>query len=157
MNFIYNLYEQCRMKKIYIVSHTETYNGYSLNGIKHGYGTVFYTDGSSYSGYFKYGKYSGDGVLKKENGDLMVGEWDNGFILVGEYVFSNGDVYHGSFVDNKINGYGVRTYVNGWVFTGSFVDGEPNGVKPLDEIIKLHREINELKREKIILILKNQK
>jgi hypothetical protein len=39
------------------------YEGYKLNGLKHGYGKFFYQDGGLYEGNWKFGKMEGVGKL----------------------------------------------------------------------------------------------
>jgi hypothetical protein len=46
--------------------------------LRHGQGTRYYGDGSIFQGQFQYGKSDGAGVLKRLNGDQVVGDFYSG-------------------------------------------------------------------------------
>lgn len=64
-------------------------------------------------------------TITYENGDTYVGEHD-GFVPNGEgtlTVLDTGDVYSGTFISGKMNGYGVITYGQGDRYEGNLRDG----------------------------------
>jgi hypothetical protein len=79
------------------------------------------------------GKATGKGILQwYRNGKptgRYEGQYRNGHMDDGKglYVFANGDVYEGDFVDGKRTGKGKDTLHNGDVYEGEFVDSEWNG------------------------------
>jgi hypothetical protein len=46
---------------------------------------------------------------------------------VGEFKFSNGNVYEGEFKADRINGQGRYTYSEGHVYEGNWKDGDIRG------------------------------
>lgn len=73
-----------------------TYEGAWLNGMRHGYGTQVWIDGSKYLGEWKYNEANGQGKL----------------------YHSDGDVYEGAWLNDKANGKGVYNHSNGAKYTG---------------------------------------
>jgi len=61
------------------------YEGYFINGVKEGYGELYFNDGKIYKGNFKNNCMDGKGLLK----------------------FNNGDSFYGIFKNNKIFGFGT--------------------------------------------------
>ena len=52
------------------------YEGYKLNGMRHGKGKFYYQDGGSYDGEWKFNKMSGFGTLYyRSNKKAYEGEW----------------------------------------------------------------------------------
>tara|TARA_Y100000385_G_scaffold267140_1_gene302995 strand:+ start:710 stop:2320 length:1611 start_codon:yes stop_codon:yes gene_type:complete len=45
----------------------------------------------------------------------------------GKYIFKNGDIYNGTFIEGEINGYGSYKKMSGVVLTGKFTSGIING------------------------------
>lgn len=76
------------------------YFGYTLNGMRHGYGKTEYYSGSYLIGNWKRDKLNGFGFLRLNNGDTFSGFFKNsklnGFV---EYVSTAGVVHHGEMVD----------------------------------------------------------
>jgi len=110
----------------------------TLNWLKRpGKALVTYADGSTFEGTFneermKHGV--GTYTWKKpaeEDGDEPVvkatytGDYWNGKKQgVGKMTFPNGDIFHGQWKDNQMNGEGTYIYkATGDIFTGTFVDG----------------------------------
>ena len=85
--------------------HLGKYRGKFKNDRASGQGTVWYNDGSYYSGEFKEG--AADGGGKK--------------------IWSNGDTYHGNFKRNRPHGNGTVEEQDGTIYNGTFVNGEANG------------------------------
>jgi hypothetical protein len=48
-----------------------------MQGMKHGKGTQWWTDGSNYHGDWKFNKASGIGILHHADGDIYEGEWSD--------------------------------------------------------------------------------
>jgi hypothetical protein len=67
------------------------YIGQWKNGNKHGYGKLYFPDGSAYSGYFKNNSAKGKGRLMHSNSDVYIGDW-------------NDDKAHGTGTYHSING-----------------------------------------------------
>ena len=64
--------------KFYIFDGGKRYKGeWNLNGEPHGFGVLFYTDGSKYEGEFRFGKQEGYGRILHHNGDVYYGKWTN--------------------------------------------------------------------------------
>ena len=63
------------------------YNGQWKGGIRHGNGTMIWTDGARYEGEWSYNMASGN----------------------GKFYHSDGDIYDGKWANNKAMGYGVYT------------------------------------------------
>ena len=54
------------------------YEGYKMNGMRHGYGRFFYQDGGRYEGEWKNNKMNGQGKLFYQSNKLAYdGEWLN--------------------------------------------------------------------------------
>jgi hypothetical protein len=77
------------------------YYGYTLRGIRHGYGTyVWYS------------------------GDIYVGDWKNGVQDgFGTYTWSDGENYVGEWKNGDYNGFGIYTYADGTVKRGQWENG----------------------------------
>jgi len=97
------------------------YHGYWENDRRHGEGVFTYKNGDIYSGWWKYGAKTGKGTfIAKETGMKMVGDWENGEIVTGQWVYPNGLYYKGTFKGNKPTGEGTWFCKNGNVVQGSF-------------------------------------
>merc|ERR1712142_1128852 len=76
-------------------------------GVMQGYGTLFWKDGSHYSGQFVNNSKSGEGTLFYANGDIFTGQWaDEAKAGQGKYMFSKGGDYNGGFSSGAFNGDG---------------------------------------------------
>jgi hypothetical protein len=122
------------------------------DGKKHGIGTMYYSNGSSfegqwergkigkhgsyryattgsvYEGEFLDGKQNGKGKITFENGDIYEGDWVNGKRKgYGEYYFNiTGDKYCGNYND-LADGEGTYTFANGDRYVGQFNRGQCHG------------------------------
>jgi uncharacterized protein (TIGR02145 family) len=90
-----------------------------------GRGTLKWTSGSEYQGYFVnahkwgFGKYTyTEGDIKSYEGEWIYNDW-NGY---GICYYSNGDIYEGDFVQNKRQGFGKLTKKDGSIITGYFAN-----------------------------------
>ena len=107
------------------------YEGEYKNQIPNGLGT-FYSDEKDdfkYTGQFKDGKFHGQGVLTKGNGDSYQGEYKNGLIHGrGTYLYRGGDVYEGQFKNGKREGKGSYfELLKGEKFIGYWFNGQKDG------------------------------
>ena len=106
------------------------YNGFWENGRRHGEGIFKYPNGDSYSGWWRFGVKEGAGTYYfAETGMKMVGDWQEGTIVHGKWVYPNGMYYEGNFQDNKPNGEGEWHFPNGNVCKGAHLQKK----KELDE------------------------
>lgn len=97
------------------------YHGYWENGRRHGEGRFTYKNGDVYSGWWKYGEKQGYGTyIFKETGMKMTGEWTNGQLLQGQWIYPNGVYFQGSFERNKPKGPGTWFFKNGNTLEGTF-------------------------------------
>ena len=121
------------------------YTGETQGGDAHGYGAMFYKDGSVYYGHIDHNVYSGQGVYidmkdggKKKSGiykhgslaqpmdekefDLIYGS-KNGY---GIKLTQNGR-YQGNLEGGLPNGQGMMDYYSGMLYVGEFADGKADG------------------------------
>ena len=131
------------------------YEGDYKEGKKEGKGLFFLGTGDVYSGCFSQDCFHGNGTLKKENGDIITGEWQRGrsegkveitytsagesfvgdmvageFYGKGKFQYSKkkgGGYYDGNWVKGKKHGSGVRIYADGSKFVGNFFENEIHG------------------------------
>jgi len=103
-----------------------TYLGYFAEGKRGGKegeadGTFTYVNGDTYVGQWSKGKKHGRGTYTyASDGTKLVGEWENGKITTGRWVFPNGTFYSGRFRYNKPFGKGVWVFNNGNQLTGAY-------------------------------------
>ena len=89
-----------------------------------GYGTRE-VDGTYYEGYMLNGLYHGQGTLWWPDGNIYAGNFDNHYMSgYGVFYWNNGDVYEGEFLDNLFHGKGKITFANGSVQSGTWKNGE---------------------------------
>lgn len=116
-----------------------TYLGYctaGMRGSKQGAdgapadGTFTYASGDIYVGQWKSdgnkpGKKHGKGSYSyAKDGTKLVGDWVEGKIVSGEWIFPNGTFYSGKFRYNKPWGKGVWVFKNGNQLTGEYIQKE---------------------------------
>eukprot|EP00747_Dinoflagellata_sp_TGD_P161700 gnl/TRDRNA2_/TRDRNA2_178461_c0_seq1.p2 gnl/TRDRNA2_/TRDRNA2_178461_c0~~gnl/TRDRNA2_/TRDRNA2_178461_c0_seq1.p2 ORF type:complete len:272 (+),score=75.63 gnl/TRDRNA2_/TRDRNA2_178461_c0_seq1:95-910(+) len=91
-------------------------------------GTFTYLNGDVYSGAWCGGKKHGKGTYSyAKDGTKLVGEFENGKIVSGKWIFPNGTFYSGQFRYNKPFGKGVWVFKNGNQLTGEYEQKEqPN-------------------------------
>merc|ERR1712118_474045 len=84
-------------------------------------GTFTYCNGDVYVGQWKEGKKHGIGTYAfKEDRSKMKGEWVEGKLAFGQWVFPNGTFWSGKFRYNKPHGKGVWVFPNGNQLTGEY-------------------------------------
>ena len=121
------------------------YEGQWKNNLKDGIGKMTFGTDAEYTGHFTEGKRCGEGVykylktkdlysgswkngLKHGKGTFIfydtkmkiVGDWFNGQIIKGRWIFANGTYFEGKFENNYPKGEGVWHFVNGNVVKGEF-------------------------------------
>lgn len=88
-------------------------------------GTFSYCNGDVYVGQWVAGKKHGAGTYTyAKDQTKLVGDWEQGKIKSGKWVFPNGTFYTGSFRYNKPHGKGVWVFKNGNQLTGEYVQKE---------------------------------
>ena len=76
-----------------------------------------------YKGYAIDGVPNGEGLLKKDNGDVYEGEFEDGYLTgKGKILLVEGDVYEGEWDGGRFNGHGKMTSASGDVFEGEWDD-----------------------------------
>ena len=104
------------------------YEGEVRNGLYHGQGTLYLTDGAKYEGQFADGKFHGQGTLYYADGGKYIGEFKEGNKHgQGTRYWPDGDKYEGEFENDHFNGQGIKYYANGDKYVGEFKDGWKNG------------------------------
>jgi len=111
-----------------------TYHGYFESGKRHGEGVFIYKNGDVYSGWWKDGKKEGRGTyVLRESGMKLEGQWSNGYLTKGKWVFPNGQYFEGAFDSNQPKGEGVWVFPNGNVCKGEYtqtvIPAEEEGAK----------------------------
>jgi len=88
-------------------------------------GTFTYSNGDIYVGQWMSGKKHGKGTYSyAKTGTKLSGDWVNGKIISGEWIFPNGTFYSGKFRYNKPYGKGVWVFKNGNQLTGEYTQKE---------------------------------
>ena len=101
------------------------YQGYWENGRRHGEGVFTYINGDVYSGWWRFGEKEGTGTYaQKSTGMKLFGEWKNGEIKSGKWIYPNGTYYEGDFANNKPDGKGVWFFKNGNIMNGRYEQKE---------------------------------
>lgn len=115
------------------------YQGYWENGRRHGEGVFTYINGDVYSGWWRFGEKEGTGsYLQKSTGMKLYGQWVNGEMNTGRWIYPNGTYYEGNFANNKPDGKGTWYFKNGNVMNGSYTQkekelGEDEVEEPVEE------------------------
>lgn len=98
------------------------------NGKDTGFAKVVLPDGAEYEGNWKAKKFHGFGILKKTNGEVFEGNWDNGNASGdGKYTSADGAVYTGKFFNGKRHGKGILLWPDGASFDGEWANDLRNG------------------------------
>jgi hypothetical protein len=106
----------------YIYYSNATYYG-QINTSKeeHGYGKLWWTDGSKYFGNFNNGEKT-SGTQYYANGDRFEGDFNTSGPTQGTLYFTNGDRFTGDFTNDGQLGYGTYTWSDGYSETRNFND-----------------------------------
>ena len=130
----------------------DDYKGDKIDGMRCGYGVMYYALGDIYEGNWLNDHENGQGIMTYMNGDIYNGSWYNGMRTGnGKITYFNGSTYEGTFYEDKRNGYGKLVdiensytyegqwkddemydsgtiyYNNGDTYIGKIAKGEPNG------------------------------
>ena len=117
-----------KIQTFYYEDGKKQYEGETQNGLYHGHGTYYFTDGSKYIGQFVDHEFHGQGTFYFANGNKYIGEYNNDKRHgQGIYYFANGDKYEGQFKENKFHGQGTYHYTNGNKFVGLYENGLKHG------------------------------
>ncbi|XP_065670993.1 MORN repeat-containing protein 1 isoform X3 [Hydra vulgaris] len=105
------------------------YKGCFLNGEIHGRGERYWAHSKNlFVGLFDFGEINGEGVMKYGNGDMYEGTWlENKKEGNGKLRHADGSVYSGAFHFNKPHGEGRLMFNNGEEFIGEWVNGMRHG------------------------------
>ena len=111
------------------------YFGRFENGTRHGEGVFKYKKtGNTYSGSWKYGKKHGKGEFIFNDTKMKIaGEWEDGKIVSGKWIFPNGTYFEGKFQKNYPIGEGVWHFSNGNTVKGTFTQEEKENPNPPEE------------------------
>lgn len=115
----------------------DVFEGYLMNGKKHGHGTYTWVSGTVYDGEWKDGKVHGKGKYTWADGTVYDGEWKDGKKHGhGTYTWANGDTYEGEWKDGKRCGRGKlveygkspsgETYMK-YSYDGEWLDSKEHG------------------------------
>jgi len=82
------------------------YEGSMARGVMEGHGTLWWQDGSHYTGEFHNNMKNNNGTIFYSNGDIYSGGWEDEKKndKSGKYMFGQGGVMEGSFTDGKVDG-----------------------------------------------------
>lgn len=108
----------------------EVYAGQWKNGMRNGEATRYLPTGEYGTCYYEGDKLmSGFADWRYNNGDTYYGSLSSGYVRngYGEYTFTNGMKYSGSWKNDKREGLGKMVYSNGDVYVGEWYDDVPSG------------------------------
>ena len=120
----------------------DTYTGYFLNGLKHGYGTLIYSNGDIQEGLWEQGYITGQCSYSWSSGNKYVGEFKNDK-LNGPGTFTGQEfTYEGDWYDDKRHGEGTFTHSNGIEYSGQWNNDQMHGEgEYISSILKVRFEI----------------
>jgi hypothetical protein len=104
------------------------YIGTTLKGLRHGKGLYKTPDGLVYEGEWKNNKYDGFGSLIYSDNSSYTGNFregnkeGNGKLVLGK------TIYDGEFLNDNKHGQGKETYPDGSCFQGRFENGKKHGI-----------------------------
>jgi|GEM_PF-4907564 len=104
------------------------YEGYFIQGKRHGQGTQTWPSGDKYTGAWKDHKKHGQGTYTWPNGNKYTGAWkDHKKHGQGTFTWADGDKYTGAWKDDKKHGQGTYNYASGNKYTGTWKDNKKDG------------------------------
>ncbi|WP_313755963.1 stalk domain-containing protein [Tissierella sp.] len=105
------------------------YKGQILDGKPHGFAKKYDINGNlKYEGYFFNGNRSGIGTQYWSNGDVCHGTFINDNINgEGKMIYKDRGTYIGKFLNGKRDGDGKFTWINGETYEGQWKDDKING------------------------------
>ena len=93
-----------------------------------GKGSFQDTVGNKYVGDFKNGNRSGNGKMNYVSGNIYNGSWvDNKMSDKGKFTLKNGAEYNGEFKNDTYEGNGEFKWANGDIYNGDWVSGKKSG------------------------------
>lgn len=95
-----------------------------------GFGKARYTqfERSFYEGYWLNGLRHGEGTFTDSWGNVFSGTWKNDELNgYSEIKWTNGNTYKGGFSDDRLNGHGELIWSDGTLYKGGFEDGHRSG------------------------------
>lgn len=106
----------------------DRYEGFWVNGVKHGRGKELDREGREYEGYFVNNLKCGRGILRYPDGSVYDGDWVDG-LKTGHGIqkYEDGAEYDGDWANGKKHGKGVFVYASGSKYEGGWVDGHEEG------------------------------
>ena len=112
-----------------ITSSADIYVGQSLNGKKHGIGTLYYDIGAIHICNWQNDIAHGHGIYKFADGTEYVGDWRNNMFhgRCNEIYYINGDYYKGEVRRGSITGKGKMVYNDGKQYSGIWKNGVWDG------------------------------
>lgn len=104
----------------------EVYNGWFVNDLFEGVGELTYPDGSIYLGEFKRNLRWGKGKMTFShlNNTVYEGEWEMDLRHGNGQMQQDGNVFVGTWVNDKMDGGFSVTYADGGKFDGLYVNGQ---------------------------------
>lgn len=114
----------------YVCENNENIYTYTItNSVLAGQIAIQFEDGTEYEGEYENGYISGEGTIVYFNGDIYKGELKKGKKAgKGTYYWEiTGDVFHGTWKDDKMNGEGVFTTASDETLKGTFIKNKPSG------------------------------
>ncbi len=131
----------------FVFENGDEYTGQWANGVRTGLGVYDWTDGSFYVGYFHENQLNGLGIyIASAAGNDLIGYFQQGKLAeavmldatgcimgncidgAGIYLWENGDMYVGQWVNGKRTGYGRYDWADLSRYIGEFQNGMLNGV-----------------------------
>merc|ERR1712054_99017 len=102
-----------------------TYTGQYVANLKEGEGVFEYPDGAKYQGEWRFGTKHGRGTfIHAESNARLVGTFADGKFVKGKWVMAD-STYTGGYKDNKPFGPGEFVFKNGNVQDGEYLQKEP--------------------------------
>jgi len=129
---IYDGFARCNLET------GDNYFGYLRDGRPHGRGVYVYADGNRYEGEWRNGLPHGSGRFVFNDDSRYEGTFEDGAIVYGSAIYTNGDRYTGTFqrvqfvgtdiVSSQPSGSGSLIFANGNRYDGEFFSGDPFGL-----------------------------
>jgi outer membrane protein OmpA-like peptidoglycan-associated protein len=112
-------------KAKYKQSERSFYEGYWLDGMRHGQGTFVDSWGNMFSGNWANDKLTGYSEIKWTNGNTYKGHYSNGRLNgFGELIWSDGTRYKGGFKDGHRSGHGILYLTSNEIKSGYWKNGD---------------------------------
>ena len=108
-----------------ITTSEDIYVGESLNGKKHGIGTMYYDSGAIHICNWQNDIAHGHGIYKFADGTEYVGDWRNNMFhgRCNEIYYKNGDYYKGEVRKGTLTGKGKMLYSDRKQYSGMWKNG----------------------------------